>query len=163
LALLIGGLGLGLTLRAALSDSRVGSVHVVEIEPDVVRWNHEVLTEVNGNALSDPRVTVEVGDVRDALSGPPRRFDAILLDVDNGPGAVTRVDNAPLYDRRSLTAFRRSLRRPGVLGVWSDREAPSFAADLAAVFEEVRQVAIDSGSVPTRRLGPDILYCATAR
>ncbi len=164
LAVLIGGLGLGLTLRATLEDPRVGAAHVVEIEPEIVRWNHGALVEVNGGALADPRVTVEVGDVRDALEGPPRRYDVVLLDVDNGPNAVTRVDNAPLYDRRSLTAIRRALRRPGVLGVWAERHAPEFAADLDAVFDEAWQVAVDSATTATLQgLGPDLLYCALVR
>lgn len=163
LAVLIGGLGLGLTLRATLADPRVAAVHVVEIEPEIVRWNRDALVEVNGGALADPRVTVEVGDVRDSFDGPPRRYDVVLLDVDNGPGAVTRIDNAPLYDRRSLAAIRRALCRPGILGVWSEKQAPEFAADLDAIFDEVWQVDVDSDSMPIRRLGPDVVYCALAR
>jgi len=159
-SVLIGGLGLGLTLRAALSDARVQRVHVVEVEPEIVDWNRSFLAEINHSALSDPRVTVEVGDVRDALAGPPRSFDAVLLDVDNGPTAIARPDNAALYDQRSMLAARRLLCRPGALGVWSDKPAPEFCADLREVFDDVDEIAIDSGSAAIRRAGPDILYCA---
>jgi spermidine synthase len=159
-AVLIGGLGLGLTLRAALDDPRVYHVHVVELVPEVVRWNQTILAPANNSAVADPRVTVEVGDVHDALGGPPRAFDAVLLDVDNGPTAIARPDNAALYDQRSMLAMRRLLCRPGVLGVWSDKPAPEFRAELAEIYDAVDEISVDSGSAAIRRVGPDIIYCA---
>jgi spermidine synthase len=161
LSVLIGGLGLGLTLRTALDDARVSSVHVSEIEPEVVRWNQSTLCEVNGGALTDSRVTVAVEDVRHAIEGSTRRFDAILLDVDNGPTWITRPENAPLYDYWALRAMRRALCRPGVLGIWSDKPAQVFYATLTSLFDEVVEIRVDSVSIATERAGPDIIYCAT--
>jgi spermidine synthase len=130
-AVLVGGLGLGFTLRAALDalppDARV---EVVELVGKLVDWNRGPLAAFAGRPLEDPRVIVRVGDVF-ARIGETRDFwDAILLDVDNGPRAVNRPENARLYDQRGLAACRGALRPGGILAVWSAGPDPRFVKGL---------------------------------
>lgn len=117
---LVGGLGLGYTLRATLdrvaADARVV---VAEIVPEVVAWNRLHLGHLAGKPLDDPRAQVHVGDVGALLRGAKERFDAILLDVDNGPVALTRKGNQGLYGDSGLAVTKRCLRQRGALAVWS--------------------------------------------
>jgi spermidine synthase len=128
---LVGGLGMGFTLRAALDllppDA---SVIVAELVPALVDWNRGPLGTLAGGPLKDRRVAVEVGDVADILRANTGRFDAILLDVDNGPSALTASDNASLYNDRGLSAARAALRPAGVFAVWSSREDRRFEQRL---------------------------------
>ncbi len=127
LRILVGGLGMGFTLRAAL-DYRpaVSHVVVVEILAAVVRWNREMLGHLAGMPLDDSRVDLVVGDVAEVIAHGPRSFDAVLLDVDNGPSAFTVDRNESLYGPTGLAAIHRCLRPRGVLGVWSADPAPEF-------------------------------------
>jgi spermidine synthase len=117
---LVGGLGMGFTLRAAL-DTLPGdaSVIVAELMPAVVEWNRGVLGPLAGNPLDDRRTQVELGDIANLLRASRGAFDAILLDVDNGPAAFTQEANSGLYDNDGLTMIREALRPSGVLAVWS--------------------------------------------
>ncbi len=119
---LIGGLGLGFTLRAAL-DVLAPSAQVVvaEIFECVVRWNHEHVPDLQGNALRDPRTTIAHCDVWDTLEGIHAQsgYDVILLDVDNGPNATCFDSNARLYSRRGLARIQRALRPNGLLAIWA--------------------------------------------
>lgn len=115
---LVGGLGMGFTLRAALDGlPPQGKVTVAEISPAVVGWNRKILAELAGFPLEDPRVTVDVEDVAVVIA--KRRWDAILLDVDNGPAGMTRDANDELYGSEGLELIRQNLRPGGVLCVWS--------------------------------------------
>lgn len=117
---LIGGLGMGYTLRAALNAvAPTARVTVAELVPAVVAWNREHLGALTGHPLSDPRVEVVVGDVGQVLRTSRGRFDAVLLDVDNGPAALTSRGNAGLYDAAGLAAAAAALRPGGLLAVWS--------------------------------------------
>ena len=128
---LIGGLGMGFTLRATLDLlSPDAMVVVAEMVPAVVEWNRGPLGPLAGHPLKDKRVRVEVGDVRLALSSGRNAFDAVLLDVDNGPTAFTASDNAWLYDDRGIAAARAALKMDGVLAVWSAREDRKFEKRL---------------------------------
>lgn len=128
---LVGGLGLGFTLQAALEAfGGATSVVVAELVPAVVQWNREVFGHLSGNAVVDPRVEVVVGDVADLIRKPGQGFDAILLDVDNGPDALTQDDNAWLYTAAGLGACRSALKAGGVLGVWSAFDDPRFTRRL---------------------------------
>lgn len=130
---LIGGLGFGYTLAAALARLGPGAmVRVVEIAEAVVRWNRERLAELNGHALADPRVEVTLGDVRDVLRQGGAAFDVILLDVDNGPRAVGRPGNAWLYAPLGLEAARDALAPGGVLAIWSAGPEVGFSDRLRA-------------------------------
>jgi spermidine synthase len=130
---LVGGLGMGYTLRAVLDlVPATTRVVVAEILPAVVAWNSVELAHLAGSPLEDPRVVVEASDVRRLIGKSRDGFDAILLDVDNGPEAFTSAGNAHLYDRAGLDAIRRSLRSRGVLGVWSADPDRGFERRLAA-------------------------------
>jgi spermidine synthase len=128
---LIGGLGMGFTLRATLDllppDARVV---VAEMVPAVVEWNRGPLGPLAGHPLEDKRVRIEMGDVAVTLRSAHGEFDAVLLDVDNGPTAFTASDNAWLYDDRGIAAARAALKADGVLAVWSAREDRKFEKRL---------------------------------
>lgn len=143
---LVGGLGMGFTLRAALDRlGPAGRVTVAELVPAVVAWNQGPLGPLAGHPLADPRVELHVGDVRAALARGG--WDAVLLDVDNGPEAFTVDANAALYGRAGLAAARRALRPGGVLAVWSAFEAPAFSRRLqeAGFGSEVVRVRAHAG------------------
>jgi spermidine synthase len=130
---LVGGLGMGFTLRAtldALGERRDALVVVAEMFAAVVAWNRGVLGRLAGEPLADPRVRVVEGDVAEQLA--PASFDAILLDVDNGPEALTLDRNRRLYSAAGVRRLHDALRPGGVLGVWSASDDPPFAARLAA-------------------------------
>jgi len=128
---LIGGLGFGFTLAAALrvlgGDARVV---VDEISPAVVRWNRGVLGALAGEPLADPRVEVREADVVDHLREGAERFDIVLLDVDNGPSALSQARNAWLYRAEGLARVSAALGPHGVLGVWSASADPKFVERL---------------------------------
>ena len=128
---LVGGLGMGFTLRATLDLLPPDATVVVsELVPAVVDWNRGPLGPLARHPLKDKRVVVDVNDVGATLRTSPGRFDAVLLDVDNGPAAFTAAHNAGLYDDRGLAAARAALKPGGVLAVWSSREDRRFEQRL---------------------------------
>jgi spermidine synthase len=128
----LGGLGLGFTLRAVLDRVGPGArVTVSELVPAVVRWNRERFPHLAGAPLDDPRVQVREGDVGEHLTGEGGAFDAVLLDVDNGPVALSVPSNAGLYGPAGLRRLRRALVPGGVLAVWSSGPDGSFEGRLA--------------------------------
>nr|WP_246211147.1 hypothetical protein [Phytoactinopolyspora alkaliphila] len=139
--ILVGGLGLGFTLAALLADPRVERVDTVELEPLLVEWLRAGLVPGAAVLLTDPRAHVIVGDVRDTLqSAPEAGYDAMVLDVDNGPGFLVRDANAAVYERPSLRAAARALAPGGLLAVWSAAPAPELAAVLADVVGDVTEL-----------------------
>ena len=128
---LVGGLGLGFTLRATLDVLQPrASVVVAELVPGVVEWNRGPLGPLAGHPLDDPRVRVAEGDVTVIMRKDTERFDAILLDVDNGPDAFTSALNAGLYANHGVTLAHATLRPGGVLAVWSAWEDRKFEQRL---------------------------------
>ena len=128
---LVGGLGMGFTLRATLDLLPPAAIVVLgELVPAVVDWNRGPLGALAAHPLQDRRVRVAAGDVGVTLRSSPGRFDAILLDVDNGPSAFTESGNAALYDNQGVAAARAALRRDGVLAVWSAWEDRKFEQRL---------------------------------
>ncbi|MCB9876835.1 MAG: spermidine synthase [Planctomycetes bacterium] len=124
---LVGGLGMGFTLRRALQLlPEKASVEVVELVPEVVTWNREIYGQCAGHPLQDPRVTVTLGDVREAIENGEGAYDAILLDVDNGPEGLARPGNDSLYNTPGLKAQHRALKSGGVVAVWSSADHPQF-------------------------------------
>ena len=143
---LIGGLGMGFTLRAALAAlAPAAMVTVAELSPDVVAWAREPLAEVFGGALDDPRVRVAVGDVRGPIGEARAAYDAIVLDVDNGPGGLVQAANDGLYGDAGLAAARRALRPGGVLAVWSAARDAAFQRRLTRAGFAVREHTARSG------------------
>lgn len=129
--ILIGGLGMGFTLRAVLAvlDSKARIV-VAELVPAVVAWARGPLAELHGASLTDPRVSIREGDVGQIIQSTRTPYDAILLDVDNGPEGLTREANDSLYHVSGLTAAREALRPGGVLAIWSCGPDRSFTQRL---------------------------------
>ena len=137
---LIGGLGMGFTLAAALRHlGDNGEVEVAELVPAVVAWNRRYLGEYAGHPLRDARATVREGDVARILKTARQAYDAILLDVDNGPEGLARKKNDWLYTTDGLTAAYRALRPAGVLAVWSAGADRDFTARLEKVGFEVKE------------------------
>ena len=138
--LLIGGLGMGFTLAAALRN--VGpdaEVVVAELVPEVVTWNRTLIGAPAGHPLKDRRSCVYVGDVRDVLRREAGGFDAVLMDVDNGPEGLVRRENDWLYGAAGLRATRAALRPGGVLAVWSASPDRAFSKRLQEAGFDVRE------------------------
>jgi spermidine synthase len=140
---LIGGLGMGYSLKtalAALSDD--AQVVISELVPAVVTWNREFLGHLAEHPLRDPRVSVRQQDVGRVIRAAKAEYDAILLDVDNGPEGLTRKSNDALFARAGLMAARAALRPGGVLGVWSCSPDRAFVQRLRRSGFEVEEVAV---------------------
>ncbi|HET9553288.1 MAG TPA: hypothetical protein VFP50_10000 [Anaeromyxobacteraceae bacterium] len=119
-AVLVGGLGLGFTVRAALDRIPVDSkVVVAELTPALLDWNRRLVGKLAGRPLDDPRTHVHVGDAVKRIQEAKRAYDAILLDIDNGPGSMVHEENHRLYGPAGIAACREALRDGGVLAVWS--------------------------------------------
>ncbi|MGN6147998.1 MAG: spermidine synthase, partial [Rhizomicrobium sp.] len=128
---LIGGYGMGFTLRAALACLRPDArVTVAELVPAVIAWARGPMAHLSAGCLDDPRVTIREEDVRKTIGADTTRFDAILLDVDNGPDGLTQASNDRLYNLSGLHAARSALRPGGVLAVWSAAPSPQFTRRL---------------------------------
>ena len=132
---LVGGYGMGFTYRAALARLPAGgSVTVAEVVPGVLDWAQGPLAHLTGDTLADPRGEVIIADVAalidDAIDGTTPRYDAILLDVDNGPDGIVRDANDRLYTRTGIAKAREALNPGGVLAVWSAGPDPAFARRL---------------------------------
>lgn len=142
-AILVGGLGMGFTLRAALDrlppDARV---IVVELVPALVAWNRGPLAELAGRPLEDPRVRLQQGDVGARLAEAKAAYDAVLLDVDNGPSALAHAGNAGLYGDRGIRACAGALRVGGALAVWSAGPDERYRERLERAGLEVAEEAV---------------------
>ncbi|MBR0714367.1 spermidine synthase [Bradyrhizobium liaoningense] len=140
---LIGGLGMGFTLRAALGAlGSKAQIVVAELVPEVVAWARGPMAEIFGDSLDDPRVDIREADVAGVIQKHPLTFDAILLDVDNGPEGLTRKANDALYDAAGLKIAHAALRRDGVLAVWSSGPHPKFTNRLQQAGFVVNEVAV---------------------
>jgi spermidine synthase len=146
--ILIGGLGMGFTLRAALTVLGMqAKIIVAELVPAVVTWARGPMAEIFGDSLVDPRVDIRETDVGDLIQSAPSAYDAILLDVDNGPEGMTRKANNGLYNLDGLSAAHAALRPGGVLAVWSSAPNPKFTRRL-------RKTGFDVREIPLRAKGP---------
>lgn len=159
-AMLIGGLGMGFTLRAALAAlGPDAAITVAELVPEVVAWGRGPMAEVFGFCLDDPRVGIALGDVGGVIRGARAAYDAILLDVDNGPEGLTRRGNDSLYDAPGLAAARQALRPRGVLAVWSSAPDRGFTARLKRAGFAVDELKVRAGRRGNAR---HVIWMATA-
>jgi spermidine synthase len=141
--MLIGGLGMGFTLRAALAElPRDAEVVVAELLPAVVAWARGPMAHIFDGCLEDPRVVIHEADVAEVIGAPRAAYDAILLDVDNGPEGLTRKANDALYDVPGLKRAHTALRRGGVLAVWSSGPHPKFTRSLRQAGFAVNELAV---------------------
>jgi spermidine synthase len=140
---LVGGLGLGFTLRAALDRLPQGAkVVVAELVPALAAWNRDHLGELAGRPLDDPRTRLQHGDVLARIAEARGAFDAILLDVDNGPSALADAANSRLYGEKGVRACRDALRAGGALAVWSAGPDERYRARLGKAGLEVEAHAV---------------------
>ncbi len=139
--LLIGGLGMGFTLRAALKVlGPLARIVVAELVPAVVQWARGPMAAFHGDSLTDARVTIREADVAEIIAEKTSNFDAILLDVDNGPEGLTRESNSLLYGVAGLSAARAALKPGGVLSVWSSFPDPRFTKTLRTANFDVNEI-----------------------
>jgi spermidine synthase len=140
---LIGGMGMGYTLRQSLDILGPDAILVVsELLPAVIDWNREYLSHLNGQPLDDKRTEISTGDIFQLISQSIRRFDAILLDVDNGPRAMTDSGNQRIYSPEGIQACRRALREHGNLAIWSSEPSKDFEQLLISCGFHVRRYRV---------------------
>ena len=160
--LLIGGYGMGYTLRAVLGQlGPTAHVTVVELVPGIIDWARGPMAAVTAGCLDDPRVTVTVGDVGASMAHSTAQYDAILLDVDNGPDGLTRAANDGLYSPQGLANAKQALRPAGILAVWSAAPDTAFGRQLERggfSVETVKVRARETGKGATH-----IIWFATKR
>ena len=153
---LVGGYGMGFTLRALLGGLGPGGrATVAELVPGIIDWARGPMRDLAAGCLDDPRVAVVIDDVGAVIARGPRTYDAILLDVDNGPDGLTRQGNDALYTARGLASARAALRPGGVLAVWSAGADAAFTRRLAQAgfaVDEVRVRARENGKGPTHTI-----------
>jgi spermidine synthase len=146
-SLLIGGYGMGFTLRAALGvlgpDAKIS---VAELVPGIIEWARGPMAELAAGCLDDPRVQLVLGDVSKAIGAATRRYDAILLDVDNGPDGLTREANEGLYSAAGLATAKAALRPGGILAIWSAAPDARFTRRLSAAGFQVEEVGVRARS-----------------
>ncbi len=140
--LLIGGYGMGFTLRAALAGRPQVRVTVAELVPEILAWARGPMEALTAGCLDDPRVELRLGDVADAIAAGRGAWDGVLLDVDNGPDGLVRAANDRLYSRDGLAAVRAALRPGGLLAVWSAGRDPAFTRRLRAAGFAVDEVEV---------------------
>ncbi|WP_062733131.1 spermidine synthase [Sphingobium abikonense] len=150
--LLIGGYGMGFTLRAALGAlSADARVTVAELVPEIIEWARGPMAELAAGCLDDPRVRLVIDDVVAVIAHAQGSYDAILLDVDNGPDGLTAAANDRLYDAKGLQAARAALRPGGILAIWSAGSDDAFTRRLRSAGFRVDEVAVrarDNGKGP---------------
>ncbi len=158
--LLIGGLGMGFTLRAALAVlGAEARITVAELVPAVIAWARGPMADIFADSLDDPRASILSADVIEVIQSYPAAFDAILLDVDNGPEGLIRKANDALYNPKGLKAIRRALRPGGVLAVWSSGPNPLFSKRLHDASFDVDEVAVRATA--KRRGARHVIWFAT--
>src|SRR3954452_21337451 len=154
-SVLIGGLGVGFSLREAVSDAQLERIDVVEIEEAVVRWHDTHLRGLTGTALADPRVRVAVDDLSHHITAVRTAYDVVCVDIDNGPAWTVQPHHDALYDDAGTRALLDVVRPGGVLAVWSAMPVPSYEARLRRL-----AASVDMTAVGVARGEPDVVYLA---
>ena len=160
--ILIGGYGMGFTLRAALAEvDRNARLTVVELVAEIIDWARGPMAAMTAGCLDDPRVALRIGDVGEAIHSATGDYDAILLDVDNGPDGLVRRANDGLYSRSGLAAARTALKPGGILAIWSAGQDNAFAKALGEAGFGVDEVAVRARS--NGKGAKHIIWFATKR
>jgi spermidine synthase len=157
---LIGGLGIGYTLREALDFNNVSEIDVVEISEHIIHWAKSFFTELNGNALSDSRVRLLNMDVKDHIMTTGSKYDTIILDVDNGPTMLALEDNRGLYEKQFLSRIKDILTEGGILTVWAEKECQPFHTRLEEIFGYAEVISVQEKD---RRDNPTDYYIYRTR
>lgn len=145
--LLIGGYGMGFTLRAALAKLAPNArVTVAELVPEIIDWARGPMATLTAGCLDDPRVDLVAGDVGDVIAAAADRFDAILLDVDNGPDGLTRAANDRIYSLQGVARAKAALKPGGILAIWSAGPDPAFSRRLKEAGFKVEEIAVPARS-----------------
>jgi spermidine synthase len=154
---LVGGLGVGFSLREALADARVREVTVVEVEPAILGWHRSHLASYSAGSLDDPRTAIVVADLVEHLATADERYDVVCLDTDNGPEWTVTPANARLYDEAGTALLASRLEPGGVLAVWSAARSPSYETRLHRHFArvEAHEVAVQRGEPDVVIVGSD--------
>jgi spermidine synthase len=160
LNLLVGGLGMGYSLREALACPATRSVCVVEVEPRIVSWNRTHLG--NAEILDDPRTEVVIGDFYDFVQGNPKSYDGIAIDIDNGPDWIVRPENRRVYSLSMLETLRTRLRSGGLLAIWGHAAVPSYERALLEAFETTEVVGATDHDPSTGKPIDAVIYVARA-
>jgi spermidine synthase len=144
---LIGGYGMGFTLRAALAIiGSNGRATVAELVPEIIDWARGPMARLTAGCLDDPRVRLVVGDVAAEIRSSKGRYDAILLDVDNGPSGLVRADNDGLYSMKGLAAAKAALKPGGILAIWSAAPDAAFTRRLKSAGFNVEEATVRARS-----------------
>ena len=150
--LLIGGYGMGFTLRAALAALvPKARVTVAELVPEIIEWARGPMAQLSAGCLEDPRVVLQMGDVGDVIAQANASFDAILLDVDNGPDGLVRDANDRIYARSGLLAAKKALRPGGVLAIWSAAADNRFRRQMKLAGFDTEEVQVSARSASDGR------------
>lgn len=159
-SLLIGGLGVGFSLREAVSVAELERIDVVEIEDDIVRWHRSHLRHLTADALADARVRVVVGDLADHVAANRSTYDVICVDVDNGPTWTVTPANDALYDQAGTALLLAAVRPGGVLAVWSATPVPAYEQLLRDLGCDVEVCTVPVAPEGAERADPDVIYLA---
>ena len=154
--ILIGGLGVGFSLAAAVAHAAAAAIDVVEISPEIIRWHDTYLRHIAAAAWADPRVSVLNADFVAWLGQRPGPYDAICLDIDNGPSWTVHDANQALYSGGGLGRLHAALSPGGCVTVWSASAEPAFEARLRRCF-----ASVEVRRLPVARGEPDVIYAAT--
>ncbi len=141
--ILIGGLGMGFTLQEVLACPEVSHAVVIEIEGAIIDWNRGCLSELNDRALDDPRIVLTHCDLFDFLYQTRDRFDAILIDVDNGPSWLALEKNGRLYSEKALRKAKEILTESGILATWSAQKEVAYLRKLKRVFPQTEEIRVE--------------------
>jgi spermidine synthase len=159
---LIGGLGMGFTLRAAVADlPKDAKIVVAELVPEVIAWASGHLAPLYGDSLSDPRAKIVQGDVADRLAEAKPPYDMILMDVDNGPDGLNRDANDGLYSLHGLTNLKRAVKPAGVVAIWSAAPDDRFARRFAHAGFTVAEHKV--GASPSGKGPKHVIWVGVAR
>lgn len=161
LDVLIGGLGLGYTAKAALDSDRVARVKVIELVEEIIEWVERGIVPLGKELMSEPRFHAVHDDVYERLQGPPKTlYDLILIDVDHSPDERLHESSASFYGHERLALAKQHLKPGGVFGVWSTSPSPSFEVELRKTFREVRAEPIDFYNETCRKAETNWLFLA---